>query len=279
MGDQAAYNDNADVENNEDLPDGDGVSPGGVGTYDDLPPAAGQADVGLSSAGASPAAPRGAPPRARSPAEPRGDQTASPTPTAPAHAPIASPARSLAPGQENLSPGSSAPMNSGLNSMMSSPEASSTAQPRPKTRLQSAITKPKKFTDGTVRYGLFCSTGEPKNLDEALSDSNWKKAMEEELMALHKNKTWHLVPVSRSNNLIDCKWVYQVKRKADGSIDLLAKGFKQRCGIDYEDTFSLVVKIATVRLVLSIAMSRGWCLRQLDVQNAFFHGVLRKRFI
>ena len=56
----------------------------------------------------------------------------------------------------------------------------------------------------------------------------------------------------------------------------MAKGFKQRYGIDYEDTFSPVVKIATVRLVLSIAVSRNWCLKQLDVQNAFLHGVLEE---
>jgi hypothetical protein len=94
--------------------------------------------------------------------------------------------------------------------------------------------------------------------------------MEVEYNALLENKTWRLVPNSEGKILIDCKWVYKVKRRADGSIDrykarLVAKGFKQRYVIDYEDTFSHVVKIATVRLVLSIAVSRGWCLRQLDV--------------
>jgi hypothetical protein len=56
----------------------------------------------------------------------------------------------------------------------------------------------------------------------------------------------------------------------------VAKGFKQLYWIDYEDTFSPVVKAATIRIVLSIAVSRGWCLRQLDVQNAFLHGVLEE---
>jgi hypothetical protein len=72
-----------------------------------------------------------------------------------------------------------------------------------------------------------------------------------------------------------------VKRKSYGTVDrykarLVAKGFKKRYGLDYEDTFSPVVKIATVRLVLSISVSRGWSLRQLDVKNAFLHGVLEE---
>ena len=81
--------------------------------------------------------------------------------------------------------------------------------------------------------------------------------------------------------MIDCKWVFRIKRKPDGTIDrykarLVAKGFKQRYGISYEDTFSPMVKAATIRLVLSIAISRGWSLRQLDVHNAFLHGVLEE---
>ena len=68
---------------------------------------------------------------------------------------------------------------------------------------------------------------------------------------------------------------------ADGSIDcykarLVAKGFKQRYGLDYEDTFSPVVKAATIRLVLSLAVSNQWTIRQLDVQNVFLHGVLEE---
>lgn len=105
--------------------------------------------------------------------------------------------------------------------------------------------------------------------------------MDAEYLALIKNKTWHLVPSKQGKNVINCKWVYKIKRKADGSLDrykarLVAKGFKQRYGIYYEDTFSPVVKAVTIRTVLSIVVSRGWSLRQLDVQNAFLHGVLEE---
>jgi histone deacetylase 1/2 len=105
--------------------------------------------------------------------------------------------------------------------------------------------------------------------------------MDNEYQALLKNKTWHLVPLPKGKNIIDCKWVFKVKRKADGTIDrykarLVAKGFKQRYGIDYENTFIPVVKAATIRLILSIAVSRGWTLRQLDVQNVFLHGILEE---
>jgi histone deacetylase 1/2 len=128
---------------------------------------------------------------------------------------------------------------------------------------------------------MFTSTGEPCTLVEALNDPKWQQAMQEEYDDLIENKTWYLVPPSRNRNLIDCKWVYRIKKKVDGSIDiynawLVAKGFKQRYSIDYEDTFSLVVKTATIRTVLSISVSHGWSLRQLDVKNAFLHGVLEE---
>ena len=141
--------------------------------------------------------------------------------------------------------------------------------------------------NGTVRYDKkfkfanLVVAQEPRNVAEALGDKNWQRAMETEYNALMKNQTWHLVPPKSGRNIIDCKWVYKIKRHSDGTLDrykarLVAKGFKQRYGIDYEDTFSPVVKAATIRLVLSIAVSRGWSLRQLDVQNAFLHGVLEE---
>ena len=156
------------------------------------------------------------------------------------------------------------------------------APTRPHTRSQSWIHKPKVYTGGTIRYGLSgIAESEPQSLEDALRDSNWQQAMHDEYMALLRNKTWHLVPPSAGRNIIDCKWVYKIKRKSDGSIDrykarLVAKGFKQRYGIDYEDTFSPVVKAATIRLVLSLAVSNNWSLRQLDIKNAFLHGLLEE---
>ncbi|XP_051230138.1 uncharacterized mitochondrial protein AtMg00820-like [Lolium perenne] len=104
--------------------------------------------------------------------------------------------------------------------------------------------------------------GEPSNLKEALADVKWQQAMSEEFGALMANSTWHLVPPSKNKNLIDYKWVYRIKKHGDGTVDrykarLVAKGFKQRYGIDYEDTFSPVVKAATIRLVLALAVSKA----------------------
>ncbi|WVZ53456.1 hypothetical protein U9M48_004396 [Paspalum notatum var. saurae] len=171
---------------------------------------------------------------------------------------------------------------SGPSAATSSPAPDTMAEEqRPRTRLQAGIRKPKVYSDGTIRYGCFTSSGEPHDLAEALGDTHWKTAMEAEYDALMKNKTWHLVPPQKGRNIIDCKWVYKIKRRADGSLDrykarLVAKGFKQRYGVDYEDTFSPVIKMATIRTILSIAVSKGWSLRQLDVQNAFLHGFLEE---
>jgi hypothetical protein len=68
-------------------------------------------------------------------------------------------------------------------------------------------------------YAYFCSTGEPYSTAEAFQDSRWKATMDEEYDALIKNGMWHLVPSAHGQNVIDCKWVYEVKRKADGTVD------------------------------------------------------------
>jgi hypothetical protein len=159
---------------------------------------------------------------------------------------------------------------------------------RPHTRSKSGIVHPKERTDGTVAWLATClsqavedPTVEPCHYTAALQIPHWRSAMELEYQALLKNDTWTLVPPRSGVNIIDCKWVFKVKKHADGSIErykacLVAKGFKQRYGLDYEDTFSHVVKPTTIRILLSLVVMRGWSLRQLDVQNAFLHGVLEE---
>ena len=123
---------------------------------------------------------------------------------------------------------------------------------------------------------------EPTTIASALADSRWRDAMSSELTALMRHNTWHLVPPPPDCNIVGCKWVFRVKRHADGSIDrfkarLVAKGFHQRPGLDYIETFSPVVKPVTIRTVLTLAVMNGWSLRQLDVNNAFLHGHLSEK--
>ncbi|PKI50006.1 hypothetical protein CRG98_029593 [Punica granatum] len=120
---------------------------------------------------------------------------------------------------------------------------------------------------------------EPQTFAQACKHCAWREAMKEEYLALLQNHTWDLVPPSSVQNVVGCKWVYRIKKKADGTIDrykarLVAKGFNQREGVDYSETFSPVIKPVTIRTVLSIAVSSQWQIRQLDVKNAFIIGHL-----
>uniref|UniRef100_A0A2N9ER04 Integrase catalytic domain-containing protein n=1 Tax=Fagus sylvatica TaxID=28930 RepID=A0A2N9ER04_FAGSY len=107
----------------------------------------------------------------------------------------------------------------------------------------------------------------------------WMTAMQEEMSSMDKNNVWELVDLPPGRKTIGNKWVLKVKRKADGSIDrykarLVAKGYTQREGIDYEDTFSPVVRFASIRLILSIVAKQDLELFQMDVKTAFLNGEL-----
>lgn len=120
---------------------------------------------------------------------------------------------------------------------------------------------------------------EPMNVDAALKDPSWFEAMKKEFQALVDNQTWILVPASSDMKIISNKWVFQVKTCADGSLDklkarLVARGFEQMAGVDFLETFSHVVKSATLRIVFSLAATKGWYVQQIDVNNAFLNGDL-----
>ena len=100
--------------------------------------------------------------------------------------------------------------------------------------------------------------------------------MKEELDALTKNHTWDLVTLSPGQSIIGCKWIYKIKTHSDGSIErykarLVAKGFTQKHGIDYEETFTSVACISSVRTFLAIVAASKWDLFQMDVKNVFLN--------
>ena len=133
----------------------------------------------------------------------------------------------------------------------------------------------------SVFVSSLASVSVPNSVQEALAHPGWVCAMEEEMAALHHNKTWELVPLPSGKQLVGCRWVFVVKHNPDGSVErlkarLVAKGYTQNYGIDYDETFSPVAKIPSVRIVISLAARSKWTLHQLDVKNAFLHGDLQE---
>lgn len=119
----------------------------------------------------------------------------------------------------------------------------------------------------------------PSSARAALQDPNWRRAMEAEFHALQANRTWKLVDKPPCAHIITGKWVFKHKFLPDGTLERykarwVVRGFKQRQGIDFQETFTPVVKPASIRTVLAIAASKRWPTRQLDVSNAFLHGRL-----
>ena len=116
----------------------------------------------------------------------------------------------------------------------------------------------------------------PKTAHEALSHPGWKQTMVKEMAALHYISAWDLVTLPAGKSPIGCRWVYTVKIGPDDGVDHLkahsvAKGYTQICGSDYNDTFSLITKMASIRFLFSMAAMRSWPLYQLDIKNAFIH--------
>lgn len=108
----------------------------------------------------------------------------------------------------------------------------------------------------------------------------WKKALEEELSLLGKNHTWSLVKLPTRKKKLQNKWVFRVKDEIDGTkrykARFVIKGFQQKRRVDYNEIFSLVVKMTTIRMVLGIVASEDLHLEQLDVKTTCLHGDLEE---
>jgi hypothetical protein len=128
------------------------------------------------------------------------------------------------------------------------------------------------------------SNDEPTSVEEALDgpDANqWKVAMDEEYNSLMLNHTWKLVPLPPGRKPIDCKWVFRKKYTDTGEVEkykarLVARGFTQVKGVDYHETFSPVVKFASIRTLLALAVQHSYIVHQMDVTTAYLNGDLEE---
>ncbi|KAL1217964.1 putative mitochondrial protein [Cardamine amara subsp. amara] len=141
------------------------------------------------------------------------------------------------------------------------------------TRLKDGIVKP------NPRYAFLSHKAaypEPKIVTQALKHPGWNNAMGEEISNCKETNTWSLVPYIEDMNVLGSKWVFRTKLNADGMLDklrarLVAQGIDQEEGIDYLETYSPVVRSATIRLILHTATVMNWEVKQMDVKNAFLH--------
>ncbi len=122
---------------------------------------------------------------------------------------------------------------------------------------------------------------EPTYFEQAVGNLKWDNAMDEELATLDANAIWELVALPKDKKTIGCKWVYKVKHNAYGCVNrykarLVAKGYAQTYGINYEEIYSQVTKMTTVRTIIIMATTKGWSLHQMDVNNDFLDGDLHE---
>ncbi|GJT02189.1 zinc finger, CCHC-type containing protein [Tanacetum coccineum] len=152
-------------------------------------------------------------------------------------------------------------------------------------------TKPLRFQDESdiAAYAFVAveeeDTHEPLTYQEAVAcedSSKWKAAMKGEMDSLRKNKTWELVDHSVGQKLVSCKWLFKIKEGIEGvqkpryKARLVACGFTQITGIDYNEVFSLVVRHTSIRVILALTACKDYELEQLDVNTAFLHGNLEE---
>ena len=139
-------------------------------------------------------------------------------------------------------------------------------------------------TEINVAYCLLTDDGKPSTFHEVLQSSDvvlWITVMQEEIEALHKNKTWELVPLPHGRKVIGNKWVYKIKRDDNDQVEwyrarLVVKGYAQKEGIDFNEIFSSVARLTTIRVVLTMCATFDLYFEQLNVKIVFIHWELEE---
>ncbi|WVZ87756.1 hypothetical protein U9M48_034345 [Paspalum notatum var. saurae] len=135
--------------------------------------------------------------------------------------------------------------------------------------------------DLEAQLHLACDDGEPRSFAEAERHAAWRAAMQSEMDAVETNRTWELTDLPRGHRAITLKWVFKLKRDEAGAIikhkaRLVARGFVQQEGIDFDDAFAPVARMESVRLLLALAAQEGWHVHHMDVKSAFLNGDLKE---
>jgi len=106
----------------------------------------------------------------------------------------------------------------------------------------------------------------------------WRQTMEEELRSIHDNNAWELVDLPNNGKAMDLKWEFMIKRDAEGSVKhkarLVAQGYVQEEGVDFEEVFVPVAKMESVRLLIALAAQESWRIHHMDVKFVFLNGEL-----
>jgi hypothetical protein len=149
------------------------------------------------------------------------------------------------------------------------------------SRLRSRVLQPTSEVANQVSYSCYLAQTEPKKVDEALQDEGWVSAMHEELHQFTRNDVWTLVPRPVEQNIIGTKWIFKNKTDEHGTVvqnkaRLVAQGYTQIEGVDFDETFAPVARLESIRILLSIACHLGFKLYQMDVKSAFLNGVLQE---
>ncbi|XP_070025100.1 uncharacterized mitochondrial protein AtMg00820-like [Nicotiana sylvestris] len=125
---------------------------------------------------------------------------------------------------------------------------------------------------------------ELKKIEEALKDSSWVQAIQEKLDQFCKYQVWKVIPKPENVSIIETKWFFRNKLNKDGKVvrnkaRLVAQGYSQQEGVDYDETFAPVARLESIRILLAYASFKGFRLFQMDIKIAYLNGFIEKKYM